>query len=530
MKSSRRPSKNTSPLPPGEGQGEGKSVPPLPQAGEGWGEGASKVERKPLAIREGPIAPYLAKPPQARHSRESGNPVRLVPLGELGRWTGGGTPSKANAAFWTNGTIPWVSPKDMKVERISTTQDHITEEAFENSATQKVAKGAILIVVRSGILKHSLPVAIADRDVALNQDLKAIELKDGFLPEYVAWAIRASSQHILHTCAKSGTTVQNLEMPRLLRHEIPVVPLAEQRGIVAELETQLTRLDASGAALKRVQANLKRYRASVLKAACEGRLVPTEAELARSEGRSFESGSELLERILNHRREQWTGRGKYKEAAIPTVGAVTETPEGWAWTTVEQLSTKVVDGVHKKPKYVSSGIPFVTVRNLTAGPGISFDKLNYVSPQDHKEFIKRANPENGDILISKDGTLGVVRAIKTDAVFSIFVSVAMIKPVVREMSSFLEIALSAPQVQRQMVPKGSGLQHIHLEDLREDCIPLPPLSEQHRIVAEVERRFSVLEKLETTVAANLKRAERLRQSILADAFMLRQTVVDELPA
>ena len=172
----------------------------------------------------------------------------------------------------------------------------------------------------------------------------------------------------------------------------------------------------------------------------------------------------------------------------------------------------------KKPNYVPSGIPFVTVRNLTAGPGISFEQLNYVMPEDHAEFMKRANPERGDILISKDGTLGTIRVIRTDVEFSIFVSVALVKPVVREMSGYFGAALSSPQVQIQMVPKGSGLQHIHLEDLREDCIPLPPLAEQQRIVAEVERRLSLIEELEAAMEAIFQRAARLRKSILHRAF------------
>lgn len=160
----------------------------------------------------------------------------------------------------------------------------------------------------------------------------------------------------------------------------------------------------------------------------------------------------------------------------------------------------------------------MTVRNLTAGPGISFEKLNHITPEDHADFIKRANPEKGDVLISKDGTLGVIRVIRTDIDFSIFVSVALVKPVLHEMSDFIGLALSSPQVQAQMVPKGSGLQHIHLEDLREDYIPLPPLAEQKRIVSEVERRLSVVEELETVVSTNLQRATRLRQSILQEAF------------
>ena len=86
------------------------------------------------------------------------------------------------------------------------------------------------------------------------------------------------------------------------------------------------------------------------------------------------------------------------------------------------------------------------------------------------------------------------------------------------MSDYLGIALSSPQVQVQVVPKGSGLQHIHLEDLREECVPVPPLDEQKEIVSEVERRLSVIEKLEATVVANPTRADRLRQSVFETAF------------
>ena len=84
---------------------------------------------------------------------------------------------------------------------------------------------------------------------------------------------------------------------------------------MAEIEKQFTRLEAGVAGLRRVQANLKRYRAAVLKAACEGKLVPTEAELARQEGRTYETGAQLLERILTERRQKWNGKGKYKEPA-----------------------------------------------------------------------------------------------------------------------------------------------------------------------------------------------------------------------
>ena len=109
--------------------------------------------------------------------------------------------------------------------------------------------------------------------------------------------------------------------------------------IVAEIEKQFTRLEAGVAGLRRVQANLKRYRAAVLKAACEGKLVPTEAELARQEGRTYETGAQLLERILSERRRKWSGKGKYKEPEKPDVINLPSLTAGWTWASPEQLSS-----------------------------------------------------------------------------------------------------------------------------------------------------------------------------------------------
>src|SRR6185436_17398 len=112
-----------------------------------------------------------------------------------------------------------------------------------------------------------------------------------------------------------------------------------------------------------------------------------------------------------------------------------------------------------------------------------------------------------DILVSKDGTLGVIRSIRSDSVFSIFVSVALVKPVARWLTDYLEIALSSPSVQKQMVGTGSGLQHIHLRDLRADCVPLPPLEEQHEIVRRVEALFKLADKIEKRLESATKRAD-----------------------
>ncbi len=334
----------------------------------------------------------------------------------------------------------------------------------------------------------------------------------------------------------------NITQTPFMNLEIPVPPPAEQHRIVAEIEKQFTRLDAGVAALKRVQANLKRYRAAVLKAACEGKLVPTEAELRRtadyadiadkkmrpsaSSAKSavktppLETGEQLLQRILTERRQNWQGHGKYKEPAGPDATKLASIPEGWAWATVAQLSTRVVDGTHHRPEYIADGVAFISVKDIRGGI-VHFDDCKFISPDAHVELSKRCNVERGDVLITKSGTIGRMAVVKTDREFSLFVSVALIKPVRGIFdSNFLKLSLEGyiGSINIAQDVKGGLLKNLHLEDLRIVALPLPPLAEQTRIVAEVERRLSVVEELEAVVSANLQRAARLRQSILQKAF------------
>lgn len=454
-------------------------------------------------------------------------------MGDVAKVVGGGTPKTKVHEYWDGGDIPWITPADLSgydQKFIRHGARSITRKGLAESSARLMPAGTVLFSSRAPIGY----AAIAANPVSTNQGFRSFVLDRDMLPEYAFHYLLGNKN--LAVDLAGGTTFKEISGSKAKLIPIPVPPVEEQRAIVTKLESLLTRLDAAVAALKRVRANLKRYRASVLKAACEGRLVPTEAELARAEGREYEPASVLLERILEERRCKWEEaelakmrakgkepkddrwKGKYKEPAVPDTDELPNLPDGWVWATVEQLSHKVVDGVHKKPNYVASGVPFVTVRNLTASPGISFQRLNYITPADHQLYVRRADPEKGDLLISKDGTLGVVRLIRTDTVFSIFVSVALVKPVDREMCEYLEAALSSPQVQRQMVPKGSGLQHIHLEDLRADCLPIPPVSECVRIVGALDEKLSVINALSTNLDQLVLRASSLRQAILRAAF------------
>jgi len=292
-----------------------------------------------------------------------------------------------------------------------------------------------------------------------------------------------------------------------------------QERIVAEIEKQFTRLDAGVASLKQVQIALKRYRASVLKAACEGRLVPTEAELSRKENRSYETAEQLLQRILKERCETRNGKGKYKEPARPNTVDLPALPEGWAWTTVGQLACSVKDGPHYSPEYVTEGIPFITGGNVRPS-GIDFASAKRISRQLHAELSKRCKPSVGDILYTKGGTTGVARVNTYDREFNVWVHVAVLKLIPSIHRFFLQHALNSPfcYAQAQRFTHGVGNQDLGLTRMVNIVVPLPPLTEQARIAAEVDRRLSVIEKLEAVVVANLQRAVRIRRSILQRAF------------
>jgi type I restriction enzyme S subunit len=161
----------------------------------------------------------------------------------------------------------------MKTRRIVDAEDRITELAIRSSATNLLPSGAVLIVTRSGILAHSLPVAVTQTDAAINQDLKALVPYAGLDPEYVAWALGRFANDILVDCRKHGTTVHSIETSRLLKFPIPVCPTNEQRRIVEKIDELFSLIEAGERALERARRLLERYRQSILKAAVTGELT-----------------------------------------------------------------------------------------------------------------------------------------------------------------------------------------------------------------------------------------------------------------
>lgn len=362
---------------------------------------------------------------------------------------------------------------------------------------------------------------------------------------WLVWAVNSPQFRNEIAALQSGSTRKRISRGNLSTLFMPIPPLAEQARIARETEKQITRLEAGVVALKRVQANLKRYRAAVLKAAVEGRLVPTEAELARREGRPYEPASELLKRILAKRRARWEAdhvaklraaggetrdgrwKAKYEEPAAADTHDFPNLPPGWLWARAEQLCGFITKGTTPAASKLFSDlgeIPYIKVYNLTDRGNLDFTKNpTFVSKTTHVGELARSRVLPGDVLMNIVGPpLGKVSIVPdTYAEWNINQAIAFFRPVPGYDRKFLSFCLLSKPILDWAIRRAkatAGQFNLTLEICRDLPLPVPPEDEQHRTVVELERRLSVIDELEMQVEANLKRAERLRQAILKRAF------------
>ncbi len=319
------------------------------------------------------------------------------------------------------------------------------------------------------------------------------------------------------------TNIAHLGAERFSNVEFPVPPVAVQKSLVEALDRHESRLDAAVASLTRAKANVKRARASVLKAAVEGRLVPTEAALARAEGRDYEPASVLLARILAERKAAWAAsgaRGKYKEPLKPEGAEPAHLPEGWALATVDAVCLNIVDCPHSTPKRVPSGKLCARTTQFKSG-FLDLSEPEFVTEATYRDRISRLKPEAGDILYSREGgILGIACPVPIGVELCLGQRMMLMRASASSHPRYLMLVLNSPLILWvvRRLTGGSAAPHINVRDIKAFGVPLPPLDEQHRIVAEVDRRLSVLDALDAMLDANLARCARLRQAVLKRAF------------
>ena len=385
-------------------------------------------------------------------------------VGEVCVIKGGGTPSKKNEAFW-GGDIPWVSPKDMKFDEIESATDLITQDALDQSTTNLIPKGSVLLVVRSGILARTIPIGLVQKPVAINQDVKAFIPKRGLDSRFLYYFFKAHEPALLRLVSK-GATVHRLLAPLARDLPIPLPPLSEQLRIVSVL-------DAAFAGLATAEANTRQ---------------------------NLTNARELfdLERDRLFAEQE-------KVATICSIG-------------------DVCDGVEYGTSAKSSATgstPVLRMGNIQDGE-IDWSDLKY---SDDASEIDRYRLSDGDVLFNRTnsaehvGKTAIYRGDR-DAIFAGYL-IRLLYDRKQINGEYLNNFLNATKTReygKTVMSRSVNQANINGKKLKGYAMPVPPLSEQELMAERLATVRDAVERLSQLTERKLDALAALKQSLLHRAF------------
>jgi type I restriction enzyme, S subunit len=314
-------------------------------------------------------------------------------------------------------------------------------------------------------------------------------------------------------------TLEQQQEDSIQAHETLVEVLLEALSDAVDtnaFEAGWGRISAHFDVLFTTDHSIKKLKETILQLAVMGKLVPQDP--------SDEPASVLLEKIAVEK-ERLIKAGKIKKQKPLSVITIEEKPfdlpKGWNWQKMGHLATQITDGVHHTPKYIDSGVPFISVKDIN-GSTISFENCKYISREQHKEINLRCNPEYGDVLICRIGTLGRVTLVDTEEPFSLFVSVGLIKFIQKYyMPLFTHIVLQSPLLTNQYEEIKAGGSHtnkLNLKDIPRLILPVAPLAEQHRIVAKVDELMALCDQLKNSLQQAQETQIQLTDAVVENAL------------
>lgn len=439
--------------------------------------------------------------------------------------TKGTTPTTHGHQYKESG-VSFVRVENLANGRINcATLTTFIDEAANNQLRRSQLKSGDILYSIAGTIGRTAAVGPDNLPANTNQALAIIRGTDAYCSSaYLIYFLSSPRSQEFLTRKARGGAMNNVSLSDVGQIIVRLAPKREQERIVAELDKQFTRLDAAVAALKRVQANLKRYRAAVLKAACEGRLVPTEAELARREGRSYEPASELLKRILAERGASGKPTRKKERTLLEDANEpvpdrlLPRLPEGWKWVTMPSLGELNRGKSKHRPRdderLYGGAYPFIQTGDVKRSGG--YIRAHAQTYSESGLAQSRLWPQ-GTLCITIAANIAESGILTYPACFPDSV-VGFSMPNHSEIVRFVRFFLETAKSDLSRFAPATAQKNINLEILSDLAVPLPPSPEQCRIVAEVERRLSVIDELEMETEADLKRAGRLRQAILKRAF------------
>jgi type I restriction enzyme S subunit len=420
------------------------------------------------------------------------NGWKLTTLGATGHWLSGGTPAKSRPSYW-GGSMPWVSPKDMKRFRLQDTLDHITDQAVMDGA-RTVTRGSVFIVVRGMILAHSFPVCIAEREMSFNQDVKAIVANESVHGGFLAHWLNGHSNQILSLVTEATHGTKRIELSALRAVPLVLPPLVEQRRIAEVLDA----LDAAIRQSEQLIAKLKQMKQGLL------------YDLLT---RGIDDNGEL--RDPERHPEQFHGS---------PLGLI---PRAWKVLPLERCvkqDAPITYGIVQAGPHIPNGIPYIRTGDM-AGDALKIDGLLRTSPRIAANY-SRSRVEFGDIVCAIRATVGKVLPVPMvlDGA-NLTQGTARIAPR-RELNGlFLLWALRTEPVQRQfeLCIKGTTFKEITLAALRKIPMHVPDNRAEQDRIAEMLQDIENLEQQEVAGASKL---QLMKQGLMEDLLTGRVRVTD----
>ena len=295
-------------------------------------------------------------------------------------------------------------------------------------------------------------------------------------------------------------------------------PLTEQHRIVTAIEAIFTQIDLMEQNKADLQTAVKQVKSKILDLAIHGKLVKQdpadepasvmlerlraekEAKIAAGEIKRGKNDSYIYRKPTDNCYYQ-----KYADGCEENISDEIpfDVPDGWAWCRLPNLcKIPITDGTHQTPTYSDkeNGIPFLSSKDVTSRK-IDWSKIKYITKELHEELQKRIQPCRNDILLAKNGTTGVAALVDTDKIFDIYVTLAVLRPAEVVHPNYLHYVINSPFCKKQFNGHltGIGVPNLHLNDICKTIIPLPPLSEQQRIVTKIEELFAQLDFITTAL-------------------------------
>lgn len=472
---------------------EGKLVPQLKEEGTAKELLAEIRSEKARLIKEKKIKKSKPLPEitDAEKPFDIPDSWEWVRLKDLGQFSSGKTPSKQVPSNWENGIVNWFTSKDIKSDYLSKSQILISEEAAKGLQLYPV--GTLLMVVRSGILKRLFPVSLLKAPGTINQDIKAFQIYDERLSMYLFLCLKGLSPYILKQFRKQVTTVDSLRFEDFSIMPIPMPPLAESQRIldrVAELQPDIDAYDKAQTKLRTIEQRFPDdMKKSLLQYAIEGKLVPQRKE----EG----TAKDLLAAIRAEKAQLIKEKKIKKPQPLPAITddeKPFDIPESWEWVRLAEVGTIIGGGTPKTQilEYWDGDIPWLTPADMKFIGKYAMSGNRNISLLGLQKSSARLMPK-GTVLFSSRAPIGYIAIAKNKICTNQgFKSVV---PFTMPCNEYIYYCLQARIKDIQLRASGTTFKEISGSEFGKTMIPLPPLAEQHRIVAKLEELLPLCQQL-----------------------------------